>query len=65
MEYDERSTVADLTIVQAQDLLGLGSESRMNQPSTFGGNWCWRALPGVFTAELADKLRSNMKLYAR
>jgi len=59
------STVADLTIVQAQDLLGLGSESRMNQPSTFGGNWCWRALQGAFTTELADKLRSNMKLYAR
>ena len=59
------STVADLTIVQAQDLLGLSSESRMNQPSTFGENWRWRALPGVFTAELAEKLRENMKLYAR
>ncbi len=59
------STVADLTVVQAQDLLGLGSESRMNQPSTFGNNWCWRALPGVFSAELAEKLRRNMKLYAR
>ncbi len=59
------STVADLTVVQAQDLLGLGSESRMNQPSTFGANWCWRALPEVFTEELADMLRRNMKLYAR
>lgn len=59
------ATVADLTIIQAQDLFGLGSESRMNQPSTFGSNWRWRAMPGVFTPKLAEKLRSNMKLYAR
>lgn len=59
------STVADLTIVQAQDLFGLGSESRMNQPSTFGKNWCWRAKPGMFTEALAEKLSDYMKLFAR
>jgi len=59
------STISELTIVQAQDLLGLGSESRMNRPSILGGNWCWRALPGVFTTELAEMLRKNMKLYGR
>ena len=37
------SSAADLAVVQAQDLLGLGHESRMNTPSTLGGNWCWRA----------------------
>ena len=58
-------TAADTTIVQAQDLLGLGSESRMNTPSSIGKNWRWRALPGVFTKELAAKLRHKMELYGR
>ena len=59
------SSVADLAVVQAQDLLGLGAESRMNAPSTLGGNWSWRALPGSFTPDLAAKLRRKMALYGR
>ena len=59
------ATTADLTVVQAQDILGLGSEARMNIPSTVGTNWRWRALPGSFTPELADRLRENMQLYRR
>lgn len=59
------TTAADTTIVQAQDILGLGSESRMNTPSSVGKNWRWRALPGVFTKELAEKLYHKMKLYGR
>lgn len=59
------ASVADLTIVQAQDLLGLGSEARMNTPSTVGTNWLWRALPGSFTEELAGKLRHEMEIYER
>ena len=58
-------SVANLTIMQAQDILGLGSESRMNQPSTVGSNWCWRAEPGIFTKELADKLSHKMDIYGR
>ena len=59
------ASVADTTIVQAQDLLGLGSEARMNQPSTVGRNWRWRALQGSFTQELAQRIRRMMKLYER
>ena len=59
------STVADYTIVQAQDILGLGNDCRMNTPSTLGGNWSWRALPGVFNKELAAKLKKYMVLYGR
>lgn len=59
------ASIADLTVVQAQDILGLGSESRMNTPSTVGKNWRWRATEGVFTEELAQKLYDMMKLYAR
>ena len=59
------STAADLTVVQAQDLLGLGSEGRMNTPSTLGNNWHWRALPGAFSPELAQRLRHETRVYCR
>ena len=59
------SSVADLAVVQAQDILGLGHEARMNTPSTLGGNWCWRALPGAFSPALAEKLRRCMERYGR
>ncbi len=35
-------SVADLAIVPIQDILLLGSEARMNTPSTTEGNWTWR-----------------------
>ena len=56
---------AELAVVTAQDLLGLGHEHRMNEPSTLGTNWKWRALPGAFTPELAEKLRHETGLYRR
>lgn len=59
------SSVAELTVVQAQDLLGLGSEGRMNTPAVPEGNWRWRARPGVFDGPLAEKLRCLMGLYGR
>lgn len=58
-------SVASLTVAQAQDLLGLGGEARMNIPSTVGANWRWRALPGCFTPALAHKLRHMTRLYGR
>ena len=51
-----QNSVADLALVPLQDVLGLGSEARMNTPSLHGGNWKWRFAPGEFTAELAAKL---------
>ena len=56
---------ADLAVMQAQDLLGLGSEARMNIPSTLGTNWKWRALPGVFTPALAARLKREARVYQR
>jgi len=49
-------SVADLSIVPLQDVLGLGSEARMNTPSVYGGNWRWRLDQGRLTSELAAKL---------
>ena len=56
---------ADLAVMQFQDLLGLGSEARMNIPSTLGNNWKWRALSGSFDEKLAKRLRRDMAVYQR
>jgi 4-alpha-glucanotransferase len=48
---------ARLAIVPAQDVLGLGSEARMNRPGQARGNWTWRLEPGQLTGELAARLR--------
>ena len=47
-----------LAIVQAQDLLALGNEARMNRPGTTQGNWSWRLEPGQLTAADAKRLRA-------
>ena len=48
---------AALAIVPAQDVLGLGSEARMNRPGEVEGNWSWRLERGALTPELAARLR--------
>jgi 4-alpha-glucanotransferase len=39
------ASVSALTVLPAQDLLGLGSEARFNTPGTVQGNWRWRLPP--------------------
>jgi 4-alpha-glucanotransferase len=51
------SSPARLCMLQAQDVLGLGSEARMNTPGTAGGQWRWRLEPGQLTAAAARRLR--------
>jgi 4-alpha-glucanotransferase len=50
------NSVASLAVVPLQDVLGLGSEARMNVPSKTEGNWGWRFRPEMLRPELADKL---------
>jgi 4-alpha-glucanotransferase len=52
------ASVANLAIVPLQDVLGLGSEARMNVPSRTHGNWGWRYAEGSLSSDLADKLRA-------
>ena len=59
------ASVGDLVIVTMQDVLGLGSEARMNTPSTLGGNWQWRMKKDAINGALAGKIRKNMQLYGR
>lgn len=58
-------SVARLAVVPVQDYLGLGSEARINTPSTLGANWRWRMLSGELTDELAAKCKRLAKLYGR
>ncbi len=59
------ASVADVAIVPLQDVLGLGTEARMNLPGKVSGNWKWRYRPGALHAELSNRLRSVVTLYDR
>jgi len=59
------ASIADLAIIPLQDVLGLGSEARMNLPGTAKGNWSWRFRPGALTLDLAQRLREMIRLYDR
>jgi 4-alpha-glucanotransferase len=52
------SSVCALAILPVQDILGLGSQARMNRPGEIGGNWTWRLEPGELTAAHAARLRA-------
>ena len=59
------SSVADMAIVPMQDIIGLGSEARINIPSTLGENWKWRATANQITNNLAKRLYKYMEMYGR
>lgn len=59
------SCSSDIAIVTMQDLLGLGSDARMNMPSTQENNWQWRAERDYLSDELAKKIRYYTNLYKR
>ena len=59
------ASVAENAMVPLQDVLGLGSEARMNLPASTSGNWKWRYRPGALTGELSARLRSFVELYDR
>ena len=50
---------AALAIAPLQDVLGLGSEARMNLPGTEEGNWKWRFDPATDEGELQRRLRDS------
>lgn len=58
-------SVADTVLVPLQDVLGLGSEARMNLPGSGEGHWQWRFLPGAVTDAHAARLRELAILYDR
>ena len=52
------SSPASVAVVQTQDVLGLGSEARMNVPGEPSGHWGWRLERGALDGGLAKRLRA-------
>jgi 4-alpha-glucanotransferase len=59
------ASAGDTAVVPLQDVLGLGSEARMNTPATMSGNWSWRFRNGDLSEESGARLRRLAELYGR
>ena len=59
------ATASRLFVMQMQDILELGEESRINTPGILGGNWQWRMLPGAADKKLAKRLHKLTETYRR
>jgi 4-alpha-glucanotransferase len=59
------TSVADIAIIPLQDILGLGSEARMNIPGIPEGNWRWRYEQDWITTDLTGILRRLTELSSR
>jgi 4-alpha-glucanotransferase len=59
------SSVADLAIAPMQDVLRLGTRSRMNLPGTADGNWSWRFVRGALTEAHLAALKGFVQTYGR
>lgn len=59
------ASVSDTAIIPIQDYLGLGSEARINTPSTLGDNWKWRLTKEMCSPELAKIMNELAHLYGR
>lgn len=59
------ASVADLAITPLQDVLGLGSEARMNTPGRCGGNWAWRCTDEQLAPAISARLAALTTTYGR
>lgn len=59
------SSVADVAIIPLQDVLGLGTEARMNYPSRASGNWRWRFRHQMLTDDIRHRLNEMTEIYGR
>ena len=59
------ASVADTVIIPMQDILGLGSEARMNLPGRASGNWGFRFSWDQITPEIVKRLRTMVDVYER
>jgi 4-alpha-glucanotransferase len=56
---------ANTVVIPMQDILNLGSESRMNTPGKRGGNWMWRFTWDQLQDDLPQRYFDLAKLYDR
>jgi 4-alpha-glucanotransferase len=59
------ASVADIALVPLQDVLGLGSEARMNLPASESGNWSWRFRAEDLNEKMSARLKELTALYGR
>ena len=59
------SSVANQAIIPLQDVLGLGTEARMNVPGKPVGNWEWRYQSDTLTQEVGERLKTLTETYGR
>jgi 4-alpha-glucanotransferase len=59
------ASVAHTVLFPLQDVLGLGSEARMNTPAVPGGNWRWRYRTEMLTPPMAERLKDMVSTYDR
>src|SRR5258708_14087206 len=57
--------LADIAIVPFQDLLGLGTDARMNLPNSTQGNWSWRFRQDALTEDHSERVRDMTATYGR
>ncbi|HIJ96750.1 MAG TPA: 4-alpha-glucanotransferase [Desulfuromonadales bacterium] len=58
-------SVADTAVIPFQDLLGVGSEARMNVPGTADDNWKWRFSWDLLPRDLVEYVKHHLELYGR
>jgi 4-alpha-glucanotransferase len=59
------SSTTNLAVITVQDILKLGSEARLNKPSTVEGNWTWKLRDFYELRNMAGDIRELMKTYGR
>ncbi|MFM2312402.1 MAG: hypothetical protein RLZZ04_1678 [Cyanobacteriota bacterium] len=59
------SSVANTAVLPFQDILGLGTDAKMNTPAQPTGNWGWRCRGEAFNDELSGRLKHLTYLYGR
>ncbi|HVN05445.1 MAG TPA: 4-alpha-glucanotransferase [Bryobacteraceae bacterium] len=59
------ASVANTVLFPLQDVLGLGSEARMNKPAVPSGNWRWRYRAEMLTPAIAQRLKEMVSTYDR
>lgn len=59
------SSVAHIAMFPLQDVLGLGTEARMNLPGTSQDNWEWRFAWESLTPDVAARLRELIRIFER
>jgi len=58
-------SVADLAVIPHQDLIGLGSQARMNRPGEAEGNWTFRLSESMLDASSGDRFRDLVETFER